>query len=707
MKIKICIFLFFVFLNSVNAQVVYPSSNINLVGFCNPETVAGVDAIKYSGCWGWNQTLKNKEYAIIGSSTGTYFIDISAPATPTVCDYVKGAHLTPCIWREIKTYQNFCYIVGDDSSPNSFQIIDMQYLPDSVHVVYDGKLTYFERAHTLWVDGNKLYVGGITLSGGGGINMRVYSLATPTAPLLLRTLSQDYPSITYVHDMFVRNDTVYASCGYQGLQVYKFTAGNTFTVLGSLTSYPQSGYNHSSYLTQNGKNLVFCDEVPTNLAVKVADVTNLANITVSSLFRPNLFTGFVGHNPYGLGNKWVFVSCYEDGLNLYDISTPTLPVLSGYFDTHPLYGANVGGNYGPGSYNGNWGSYPFFKSGLILAVDMQNGVFILEAYGLLGCSIAPSKPISVSGNTFVCAGATLTYSTSAVLSATSYNWSLPGGWSGASTTNTISVTTNNIGGTISVNAANACGTSSLTSKIIINGTPTITVNNGAICAGKSFTIVPSGANTYTYSGGTAIVSPTTNTSYSVSGTSTAGCVSVAPAISNVTVNPLPIVNATTNNSIICGPPFQGTATLTGSGAVTYTWSPGGAGITISVSPSVTSTYTLSGTNANGCMNSSVITQSVSICAGISGFNSKSQNYLNVYPNPSIGKLFIEVSNVLENTEIIITSVVGKTIMAEKIKTNGSSSLSTELDISELSCGIYFLNLIGSNNLITTIKLIKQ
>ena len=121
------------------AQVTYPSSNINLIGFINPETVAGTDAIKYSGCWGYNQTSKNKEYAIVGSSTGTYFIDITAPATPTVCDYVKGAHTSPCIWREVNVYQNYAYVVSDDSPPNSFQIIDMQYLPDSVHVVYDVK----------------------------------------------------------------------------------------------------------------------------------------------------------------------------------------------------------------------------------------------------------------------------------------------------------------------------------------------------------------------------------------------------------------------------------------------------------------------------------------------------------------------------------------------------------------------------------------
>ncbi|MGZ3884021.1 MAG: choice-of-anchor B family protein [Bacteroidia bacterium] len=385
MKFRCILLLLIVVITPFRSQT-YLSSNINLVGFIDPETVQGTDNIKYSGCWGYNQTSKNKEYAIVGSSTGTYFIDITAPATPTVCDYVKGTHPNPCIWREVNVYQNYAYVISDDPTPNSFQIIDMQYLPDSVHVVYDDKTAYFERGHTLTVDGNKLYVAGITLAGGSTVNMRVYSLATPSVPVLLRTLSDDYSFVSYVHDMHVHNDTVFAACAYQGLQVFRLTGSNTFSILGSLGTYPESGYNHSSSLTQDGKSLVFCDEIPTDISIKLADVSNLSNITVSALFRPNLNSGFVGHNPYVIGNDWAFASCYEDGLYLYNISNPSSPVMAGYFDTYPQGGASFGNNYGSGSYNGNWGAYPYFKSGYILACDMQNGVFILEAFGLLGTS---------------------------------------------------------------------------------------------------------------------------------------------------------------------------------------------------------------------------------------------------------------------------------------------------------------------------------
>jgi choice-of-anchor B domain-containing protein len=520
MNLKIFIAILFFAFTSLKAQMTFQSSNMTKIGFIDPETVKGPsDSIKYSGCWGWDQTSKNKEYAIVGSSTGTYFIDISAPATPTVCDYVAGKHPTPCIWREINVYQNYAYVVSDDGAPNSFQIIDMQYLPDSVHVVYDGKTTYFERAHTVTVDGNKLYVGGITLSGGGAINMRVYSLATPTAPVLLRTLSQDYPSINYVHDMHVRNDTVFASCGFQGLYVFKFNSSNTFSLLGSLTSYPQSGYNHSSFLTANGKNLIFTDEVPNNLAIKVADVSNLSNITVPALFRPNMNAGFVGHNPYVIGNKWVFVSCYEDGLYLYDISNPLAPVMNGFYDTFPQGGASAGNNYGSNSDNGNWGAYPFFKSGLILACDMQNGVFILGAD-----AFKPVSNFSVASN--ICSGSITTFTDATTNNPTSWNWTMPGASPLTSTVQSPSVSyaTTGIYSTTLI-TSNATGTNSVVKTITVNATPVLSpAGVSTLCAGASATLTVSGASSYTWMPGSMIsssivVSPTTTTTYSVMGQS--------------------------------------------------------------------------------------------------------------------------------------------------------------------------------------------
>jgi choice-of-anchor B domain-containing protein len=380
---KIYILLFSLTVISSFSQLTYPSLNINLLSHLDPETNIGFDNRKYSGCWGWFQSSKNKEYAIVGTSAKTYFIDVTNPLVPKICDSVMGRR-NACTWRELKNYQNYCYVVSDDASPNSFQIIDMKYLPDSVHVVYDDT-TYFKRAHTIWVDGNKLYVAGSRVNDASPpVAMLLYSLATPSVPVLLRSLVQDYSLPGYVHDMFARNDTIFASGGGDKLYVFKYNSGiNKFNLLGSLTSYPESGYNHSSSLTTDGKTLVFCDE-NTNLSIKVADVSNLSNITPVALVRPNNDPGFIAHNPYVVGNEWVYVSCYQDGLLLYDITTPSAPAVKGFFDTYPQGGSGVTTNYNGSCCRGNWGAYTYLPSGIIIACDMQNGVYILKPSSIIG-----------------------------------------------------------------------------------------------------------------------------------------------------------------------------------------------------------------------------------------------------------------------------------------------------------------------------------
>lgn len=371
----------------------YPSQNVNMIGhWWNPSQPAEpVYGIQYQGIWGWYQQSLNREYAIIGASDGTYFIDVTNPAVPVVCDYVPATHGN-LIWHEIKSYQNYCYIVSDDQAPNSFIIADMSYLPDSVHIVRNDN-SIFERCHTIYVDGDKLWCGSVT----GDNNSFMYSMACydlsqdPTTPTLIRTLNQDYPSINSVHDMFVRNDTVYASCGYQGLYIYTFTT--TFQQIGGLTTYPESGYNHSSFLTSNGNTLVFMDEVPAGRGIKSIDVTQMNNISVNQVFRSN--QGNTPHNPYVIGNDVLIAANYTDGLQIYNISNPSAVYNTGYFDSDTLVNYP---NYNQ-TYHGCWGAYTDLPSGLLLISDMQNGLFILDISGAIMSNETPVQPF-VAANAF-------------------------------------------------------------------------------------------------------------------------------------------------------------------------------------------------------------------------------------------------------------------------------------------------------------------
>lgn len=365
----------------------YQSQNISLVSVIAPNTstVPSQMGNKYAGCWAWFQASKNKEYGICGASNGTYFIDISNPATPSVSAFVPGRNGST--WREIKTYRHYCYVACDDSKPNLFQIIDMQYLPDSVKVLHSGA-GYIERGHTLWVDSNRLYVGAATFASDFS-PMAIFSLSSPAAPVLLKRMEEDIDAklVNYVHDMYARNDTIYASCGNSGLYILKYDpVADSLLILGSYKDYPGAGYNHSSFLTKNGKHLLFCDEIPMSLPVHMVDVQNPANVQPLQTFYPEPLA--TAHNPYIIGNQFAVVSCYQDGLYIYDISQPTNIKQTGYFDTYPQGGANTG-TYS-NAYAGNWGAYPYLPSGLIVANDMQNGMFVLNpaaAYTVSGQAV--------------------------------------------------------------------------------------------------------------------------------------------------------------------------------------------------------------------------------------------------------------------------------------------------------------------------------
>ncbi len=159
---------------------------------------------------------------------------------------------------------------------------------------------------------------------------------------------------------------------------------------------------------------------------------------------------------------------------------------------------------------------------------------------------------------------------------------------------------------IGTNTITGCS-SNVTSSLVVNPNPTITVNSGVICAGQTFTINPSGANTYTIQGGNAVVSPSSNSSYTVIGTNTVtGCRSQTFATSNLTVNALPAITSTP--SILLSACQGSTGAITGiviPGVNTYTWTSGAniVGNSVNLNNQPAGSYLLIASNSNGCVNS--------------------------------------------------------------------------------------------------------
>ena len=359
------------------AHAQYDHQNISLLGQFNDSTVAAepVYGIRYQAVWGWVDPINAREYGIIGTTAGTYIVEVSNPTVPVVRDYVPGKSAAR-IWHEYKTYGNYLYAVSDGGG-NTLQIIDMSYLPDSVHIIHDTT-SIIESVHTIFIDGMHLYGGSVNTPGLAPSSMNVYSLSDPENPTLLRRLDQDYPFVDHVHDMFVVNDTIFASCGYQGLYIFHYDEGlNQFVQLGSLTTYPDQGYNHSSFISIDHSMLYMCDEVGSGLAVKVVDITDMLAPTVVDTFYSN--PGATPHNPYVIGDI-LYVAYYQDGVYSYDISTPSAPVKNGFFDTHPQ---NTPGTYPGTPYQGCWSVFTDLPSGVLLASDMQLGLFTLDVSQLI------------------------------------------------------------------------------------------------------------------------------------------------------------------------------------------------------------------------------------------------------------------------------------------------------------------------------------
>ncbi len=246
--------------------------------------------------------------------------------------------------------------------------------------------------------------------------------------------------------------------------------------------------------------------------------------------------------------------------------------------------------------------------------------------------------------------------------------------------------------TVTGTDANGCENTAV-STVTVNSLPTISVNSGAICAGQSFTMVPTGATTYTYSNGTDVVTPAANDSYTVTGTDANGCVSATGAVSTVTVNTLPVLTAVTNNTLLC---VGQTATLSVSGATTYTWNTTENTASIAVSPTVQTTYTVNGTDANGCSNNTTVTQDVSACTGIATLTHDAS--IHIYPNPNKGMFVVELTSV---SKVTVMNALGQVVISETFEAGKHT-----VNINNEATGVYFVKVM-TNNKQQIIKVIKE
>jgi subtilisin family serine protease/PKD repeat protein len=229
----------------------------------------------------------------------------------------------------------------------------------------------------------------------------------------------------------------------------------------------------------------------------------------------------------------------------------------------------------------------------------------------------PPIPNFSTNNSTICEGGSVSFTDQSTANITDWNWIFPGGTPTTSTVQNPTVTYPTSGTyDVTLEVTNSYGTETITmtNEIIVNSLPTVSITSPAsvICAGDNVQLTASGANTYSWnnglgSGAVKTVSPTTTTTYEVTGSNGAGCNDTQSI--TITVEPTPIVSATAANSTIC---IGQSTTISASGADIYSWDNGlGNGANHTVSPTSSTVYTVIGeTSAAGCTNSTSIVVNV-------------------------------------------------------------------------------------------------
>ena len=312
--------------------------------------------------WGYVDPATDAEYAIVGKRNGISFVDVTQPAAAAEVAAIPGQN---SVWRDMKTWNRFCYVVADQgSSTEGITVIDMGPLPDSVTYYHFNPdlpdLGVLLRAHNIWIDEfGYAYVAGSNLNDGG---ILIFDVDTPSGEPIFVTAA---PAV-YSHDVFVRENRMYTSDIYTGnLTVYDVSDKQNIRQLG-FTSTPFR-FTHNAWLSDDNSVVFTTDELP-NAPVAAYDVSDPEEITELDQFRPaaTVGQGVLPHNVH-VWSDWLIISYYTDGVIIADASRPHNIVEVGNWDT-----------FFPGdAQSGAWGAYPYLPSGTVLGTDMANGLFVL------------------------------------------------------------------------------------------------------------------------------------------------------------------------------------------------------------------------------------------------------------------------------------------------------------------------------------------
>jgi choice-of-anchor B domain-containing protein len=400
---------------------IYPCNNYDFLSRTPVSTLATTAGNPVgSDIWGWTDPLDGKEYAMLGMSNSTAFVDITDPVNPVFLGRIESAAGNN-VWRDVKVYNNHAFIVADGVGAHGMQVFDLTTLRDGVDpdLTYNGSqvLQYtgdggagdlvLGSCHNIVInetEGVAYLVGCNSANGGGPIFL---DITDPNNPSTLG----DYTTGGYSHDAQVITYNGPDS-DYTGQQIYIGSNGNSNkVVILDVTdkaniiainefSYPQISYAHQGWFTEDQRYFILGDETDEQdfgiqTKTLVFDFNDLdADFSDPALL--NTYTGptnAVDHNGYVKGDEF-FLANYSAGLRVLDVPTLTSPNNAnaeiGYFDTFP---SNNNASFG-----GAWSIYPYFASGNIIISDRQSGLIIVRKSNTLSVPEFENTNFSLSPN---------------------------------------------------------------------------------------------------------------------------------------------------------------------------------------------------------------------------------------------------------------------------------------------------------------------
>lgn len=304
--------------------------------------------LSLAGCWHYVDS-SGGEYALVGTSKGLSIVDLSDPTQPVERFAVPGLSNN---WREVKTWNGFAY-VSTEANNSGITIVDLRELPDTVtwKTWYGpGTDTLIRRCHALACADGYLYLFGGTQNGAV-----ICDLADPWNP----QVKSIYPQ-PYVHDGYIRGDTLWSSEIYAGQFSVIDVSDKTKPIV--LATQPTPGrFNHNTWLSDDSRILFTTDEKP-NTPLGAFDVSNPDNITQLDLYFPSQRPSFEVHNVRVL-NDFLINPSYGGQLTIVDAHRPDNLIETAW--------ASLGNSL-------VWDADPYLPSGILFAAAKNEGLFIFQ-----------------------------------------------------------------------------------------------------------------------------------------------------------------------------------------------------------------------------------------------------------------------------------------------------------------------------------------